>query len=107
MLKLLLNFLLRRTPDANPEREMFLTHTPTFFTPGKVHDGMLITRQERIGDTALIDGGRAPCWRIFGHDVTTCTNCGAEGFRLTKGLCDGCHDAQETANAKLTGDQRP
>lgn len=68
MLKRLLNFLLRRTPEANPEREMFLTHTPTFFTPGKVHEGMLITRQERIGDTALIDGGRAPCWRIWGRD---------------------------------------
>jgi hypothetical protein len=98
MLKRLLDFLLRRTPDANLEREMFLTHTPTFFAPGKVHDGMVITRREQVGDTALIDGGRAPCWRIWGREVTACTKCGAEGFRLTKGLCDGCHDAQKTAN---------
>lgn len=26
-------------------------------------------------------------------DVSPCRDCGAEGFRLTDGRCDGCHAA--------------
>jgi hypothetical protein len=70
MLTKLIDFLLRR----NPEREMFLTHTPEHYRPGKVENEMVITRQERIGDTALMNGGRAPCWRILGRELTISRN---------------------------------
>jgi len=34
-------------------------------------------------------GGWRTAW-----DTKACTSCGAEGFRLTDGLCDGCTSAQ-------------
>lgn len=66
MIRRLIDLLLRRAP----ERELFLTHTPAGFAPGQVHRGMRITRVDRVADTALDNGGRAPCWRVWGRPIT-------------------------------------
>jgi hypothetical protein len=45
---------------------MFLTHTPQAYQPGKVHNGNVVTRLVQVAPTALVDGGLAPCWKVYG-----------------------------------------
>ena len=51
----------------NADVLLFLTHTPHAFKPGDIHDGNVITRLERTTPTALIGGGCAPCWKVYGR----------------------------------------
>jgi len=60
---------------------LFLTHTPHAYQPGKLHDGNVITRLVQVGPTALVDGGRAPCWEVYGRPNTG-TQRDAEGVPL-------------------------
>ena len=46
---------------------LFLTHTPHAYQPGKLHDGNVITRLVQVAPTALVNGGRAPCWEVYGR----------------------------------------
>lgn len=48
------------------DKELFLTHTPLSYIPGTKVDGMIVTRQQRLADTALVGGGRIACWQIYG-----------------------------------------
>jgi hypothetical protein len=53
--------------DRKADQLMFRTYTPQAYQPGKVNDGYVITRLVQIGATALVDGGRAPCWEVYGR----------------------------------------
>ena len=64
----LLDRLLRR------KHPLFLTHNSpgSAFRAGEIYtdpDGAKwqISHWERVSDTALIDGGRAPCWQVYGR----------------------------------------
>jgi len=46
---------------------LFLTHTPHAYQPGKLHEGNVITRLVQVAPTALVNGGRAPCWEVYGR----------------------------------------
>lgn len=46
---------------------LFMTHTPHAYQPGKLHDGNIITRLVQVAPTALVNGGRAPCWEVYGR----------------------------------------
>jgi hypothetical protein len=58
---------------------IFFTHSPDGFDVGKIRDGRThkgtpngkyrIIRIERVADTALVDGGRAPCYQVYGKRV--------------------------------------
>lgn len=52
---------------------LFLTHTPHAYQPGKLHEGNVITRLVQVAPTALVNGGRAPCWEVYGRP--NCGNC--------------------------------
>lgn len=56
----------REYKARNSDKMLFLTHTPNAFQAGNVHDGNVITRLVQVGPTALINGGRAPCWEVYG-----------------------------------------
>lgn len=63
-----------------------------------------------FGTTMDLERGTMRQW-VIGRDgvkrwadtnepvATTCRTCGAEGFRLTDGLCDGCHELKTAPNA--------
>ena len=46
---------------------LFLTHTPHAYQPNNLHDGKIITRLVQVAPTALVNGGRAPCWEVYGR----------------------------------------
>lgn len=65
--------LLRHT-GRQQEHLLFLTHTPGDHTePGHewVHPTLgttfVVTQMRPTSPTALIDGGIAPCWKVFGR----------------------------------------
>ena len=58
---------------------LFLTHTPHAFQPGKLHDGKNITRLVRVAPTALVNGGCAPCWEVYGRPNAQAVRRGAAG----------------------------
>ena len=49
---------------------LFLTHPPHAYRRGKLHDGSVITRLVQVAPTALVNGGRAPCWEVYGRPNT-------------------------------------
>ena len=57
----------RRYKARNADQLMFFTHTPQAYQPGEVHNGNVITRIVQVAPTALVDGGRAPCWEVYGR----------------------------------------
>jgi hypothetical protein len=50
---------------------LFRTHTPNAYQPGTLHEGRLITRRVQVNPTALINGGFAPCWEVYGNAELT------------------------------------
>jgi hypothetical protein len=56
--------------DRMGEHELFETHNPRVFPIGSIIGNHTITRHKRISDTALFDGGRMPCWQVFGRKGT-------------------------------------
>jgi hypothetical protein len=60
----------RKYKAKHADAPLFLTHTPHAFQPGKLHDGNVITRLVQVAPTALVNGGRAPCWEVYGRPNT-------------------------------------
>ena len=50
---------------------LFLTHTPHAYQLGTVRDGLVVTRIVQVAPTALVTGGAAPCWEVYGTTITT------------------------------------
>ena len=67
---------------------LFLTHTPHAYQPGKLHEGNVITRLVQVAPTALVNGGRAPCWEVYGRP-NVAGNRLAEGKSGLTGLLGG------------------
>lgn len=61
-----LRWFWRDYKTKNADELLFMTHTPHAFKPGDIRDGNVITRIERTTPTALVCGGSAPCWKVYG-----------------------------------------
>lgn len=52
--------------DRWRQKELFVTHTPEFYPVGMIKDGYRITEIRRTTNTALLNGGSAPCFKVLG-----------------------------------------
>ena len=59
-------FFWREHRRRHSDKSLFLTHTPHAFQVGSIRDGYRITSLERVAPTALVTGGVAPCWQVYG-----------------------------------------
>jgi hypothetical protein len=48
---------------------VFYTYTPWAYPIGSVHNGYRVTQVERTSPTALMGGGNAGCWEVWGVAV--------------------------------------
>ena len=60
----------RKHKSRRSDKMIFMTHNPQAYHPGNVHEATIITRIVQVEPTALVNGGRAPCWYVYGRPNT-------------------------------------